>query len=123
MADINCNGGEIHISNEVIATIAYTAMLEVEGTNDYSTLAKGIMEKIFKKSFKGVELSIEENNVKIDINLVVKLNYNIKEVAKNVQEKVKNSVETMTGLNVVSVNVKIIDININKENKKESNEK
>lgn len=120
MAEINSNGGSVQISDDVIATIAYTAMLEVEGTKEYSTLAGDIIEKFFKKNFKGISLSIDNKEVSISINLVVKFNYKITDVAKEVQNKVKNAIEMMTGLNVICVNINVIGVDISKEDSKDS---
>lgn len=122
MAEINSNNGNVQISDDVIATIAYTAMLEVDGTKEYSTLAGDIIDKFFKKNFKGISLSIENKDVLVSINLVVKLNYKITEVAKDVQVKVKNAIEMMTGLNVISVNVNVVGVDITKDNIKQNNE-
>lgn len=122
MSEINNNKGSIQISDDVIATIAHTAMLEVEGTYDYSTLAGDIIEKFFKKNFKGISLSIENKNISISMNLVVKLNYKINDVAKKVQDKVKNAIEMMTGFNVICVNINVIGVDISKLKKKENTE-
>ena len=122
MSGINNNKGSIQISDDVIATIAHTAMLEVDGTYDYSTLAGDIIEKFFKKNFKGISLSIENKNISISMNLVVKLNYKINEVAKEVQNKVKNAIEMMTGFNVNCVNINVIGVDISKLKKKENTE-
>lgn len=126
MSEIN-NNGSVQISDDVIATIAYTAMLEVDGTYDYSTLAGDIIEKFFKKNTKGVSLSIQNKDISLSINLVVKLNYKINDVAKSVQNKVKNAIEMMTGLNVISVNINVIGVDIvkakPKEHAQESDEK
>jgi uncharacterized alkaline shock family protein YloU len=56
---------------------------------------------------KGVSISIEEGHVSVDLSLNVKYGYSIPEVSKNVQDKVAQAIESMTGLNVLDVNIKI----------------
>ena len=56
---------------------------------------------------KGVTTSIEEGHVSVNLSLNVKYGYSIPKVSKNVQEKVAQAIESMTGLNVLDVNVRI----------------
>jgi uncharacterized alkaline shock family protein YloU len=56
---------------------------------------------------KGVTTSIEEGHVPVNLSLNVKYGYSIPEVSKNVQEKVAQAIESMTGLNVLDVNIRI----------------
>ena len=51
-----------------------------------------------------------EKNVMIDVSIVLKMNDNIVEISKKVQDKIKNTVENMTGLEVVNVNVNISNV-------------
>lgn len=110
----NNNSSSVKISEDVFATIAHTALLEVDGTYDYSTLAGDILEKFFKKNTKGINLSIQDKTISFTINLVVKLNFKIDEVAKAVQSKVKSAIESMTDFTVTSVNVNVIGVDISK---------
>lgn len=118
MVQINSEVSNVQISEEVIATIAHTAMLEVEGTCDCTTLAGDIFDKFLKKSFKGINLNIENNEVNVNINLAVKVNFKIDEVAKETQKKVKNAIETMTGLKVRFVNINIVGLETSKNTTK-----
>lgn len=114
MSDIN-NNGKIKISTDVIGTIVYNSMIEIDGVYNCSN-SHNLINKIFKKNLNGINITIDKNeNINININLIVKINYNVNEVARNVQNKVKTAVETMTGLNVNLINVKIIDIDTSKE--------
>ncbi len=101
--------GTILISDEVICTIAAAAVMEVEGvvslnTNIGSDLAEMLGVKMLGK---GIKLTVEESNVTIECAVVLSYGYDVVEVAKNVQQSVKNAVESMTGFQVERVDVNV----------------
>ena len=99
--------GQIEIADEVIGVIAVTAALEVEGVVA-GAHSKGIGEFFGKKGHtKCVKVAKDENEAVVDMEIVVKFGTKVQKVAAEVQEKVKSTVETMTGLNVVVVNVSV----------------
>lgn len=106
--------GNVCISDDVIATIASIATKTVEGVFEMSgTITGGIVELFGKKNpSKGVKVTIAESDVKIDIFVVVSFGPKIPEIADEIQNKVKNEVEAMTGLNVKAVNVNVEGIRI-----------
>ncbi|NLM12246.1 MAG: Asp23/Gls24 family envelope stress response protein, partial [Epulopiscium sp.] len=103
-------------ADEVIAIIAGLAATEVEGIAGMSgNFAGGIAEVLGKKNLsKGVKVEVGESEVSIDLSIVIKFGYKIPEVAANVQKKVKNAVETMTGLSVIEVNLNITGVHFEK---------
>lgn len=109
--------GSIKIANEVVAIIAGLAATEVEGVAGMSGgITGGITEMLGMKNLsKGVKVEVGEKETAIDIFIIVEYGSRISDVAQNVQENVKTAVETMTGLNVVEVNVNVQGVNIPKE--------
>ncbi len=109
--------GNLNISNEVISTIANIAASEVAGVTALSSsIADGIVEKLGKKSLsKGIKVDTKDGEVKIDIFLIVSYGVKIPDVAREVQENVKKSIEAMAGLNVTQVNIHVQGINLEKE--------
>jgi uncharacterized alkaline shock family protein YloU len=105
----NNNCGQIKISNEVIATIANIAALEIEGVETTSTFA----DKLLKNN--GVKILMEEEDVNLELAITVDFGLSIHDTALKVQENVKNTVETMTGLKVSQVNIHVQGINFKKE--------
>jgi len=99
----------IKISNDAVAMYAGIAISEVQGVYGMSGTLAGITEAISgKKSYtKGVKVEVNENNAKIDVNIIVEYGARIPDVAFEIQTKVKKSVETMTGLKVSEVNVNV----------------
>jgi uncharacterized alkaline shock family protein YloU len=72
-----------------------------------------------KNLSKGVKVEMGEHDTAIDLFIIVDYGVNITEVGELVQQNVKASVESMTGLNVVEVNVSIQGVNIPKEESKD----
>ncbi len=102
--------GSIRISEDVVASIAALATSETAGVSGlYSTLTSDIVSFLSKKNLsKGVRIEIDEDGtVKIEIGFLALFGHNICEVAKQVQENVRSSVESMTGLKVTEVNVHV----------------
>ena len=113
--------GSIQISEDVVASVTGMAVLEVEGVCGLSSsIGTDIAEMLGMKTLsKGVRLSTTETGaLRIDCDVVSKFGQNIFELAKNVQENVKSSVESVTGLRVAEVNVTVCGIALAKDSKK-----
>lgn len=114
----------IEISNDVIAVIAGVAVSEVQGVASMSgSFAGGITEVLSgkKNMAKGIKVEKTDNTAKIDVNIIVEYGTRIPDVAFEIQNRVKKSVEGMTGFKVEEVNVHIQGVNtdIVKATKKE----
>lgn len=109
--------GQIQISDEVIAIIAGTAAAETEGVTLPSSAPVNTVKGFFgkKNQSKGVKVTVEESNALIEVEISVKFGINIKKACEEVQQKVKNAVETMTGLTVTGVNVVVSEVIVEKE--------
>ncbi|MGI6030443.1 MAG: Asp23/Gls24 family envelope stress response protein [Eubacteriales bacterium] len=109
--------GAVKIATEVIATITGTAANEVEGVVGITGgISNGIDKLLGKRSYsKGIKISVADQSVVIDLDITVHYGCNIPAVATAVQEKVKESVETMTGLTVEMVNVHIEGVEFQEE--------
>ncbi|HPT77883.1 MAG TPA: Asp23/Gls24 family envelope stress response protein [Candidatus Atribacteria bacterium] len=112
--------GKITFANEVVAIIAGLAASEIEGVAAMSGgIAGGIVEKLGRKNLsKGVKVEVGEKDTAIDLYIVVEYGARIPEIAWKIQENVKKAVETMTGLNVVEVNIHVQGVNFEKDPKK-----
>lgn len=99
----------IKISNDVVATYAGIAVSEVEGVYAMAGGFSGITEALSgKKNFaKGIKVDVGEKSTKIDVNIIVEYGARIPDVAFEIQTRVKKSVEAMTNLKVVEVNVHV----------------
>lgn len=104
----------IEISNDVIAVIAGVAVSEVQGVASMSGgFAGGITEVLSgkKNMAKGIKVEKTENTAKIDVNIIVEYGSRIPDIAFEIQNRVKKSVEGMTGFKVEEVNVHIQGVN------------
>lgn len=119
--DENVKYGTVKIANEVVAIIAGLAATEIDGVAGMSGGITGdITEMLGMKNLsKGVKVDVGEKETAIDIFIIVEYGSKISEVANSVQENVKSTVETMTGLHVIEVNVNVQGVNIPKEPKSE----
>ncbi len=122
--ETNKEYGNVNISDDVVAIIASVAATEIPGVVSMSGgITGGFSEMLgMKNSSKGVKVELKEDSAKIDVFIVVEYGKNISEIAKNVQNNVKNSVETMTDLKVVEMNVNVQGVNIPKETKVKNEE-
>lgn len=116
---ITTENGNIRISEEVVSVISAIAAKEVEGLAAMGgTLLENISDLITKKSpGKGVKVEFGEKGAVIDVHITVKFGVKIREVSLSIQEQVKNAVETMSGLNVDTVNVYVDGVDIEKVKK------
>lgn len=121
-ADDNTQIGEIKISEDVILTVAGLAVSEVKGITVVNSLTDGFVEKFVKKNYgKGIRVVMNENDVVIDIHIIVDYGLKIPDVAWELQETVKKSIETMTHLTCSKVNIFVESVNIEKEPKTADN--
>ncbi len=112
--EIKTENEGIQISNDVVAVIAGVAVSEVQGVSGMSGgFAGGITEVLSGKKnlAKGIKVEIEEDTAKIDVNIIVEYGSRIPDVAFEIQNRVKKSVENMTGLKVEEVNVHVQGVN------------
>ena len=109
--------GEVKIADEVVAIIAALAATEVEGVASMSgNITNEVIGKLgIKNLSKGVKVDVLEGVVTVSLALNLKYNYNIMDVTRKVQDKVKNAVENMTGLEVADVNIKVAGVEMEKQ--------
>lgn len=110
MSENKAMNGQIQIADEVIGVIAVTAAMEVDGVADGGG-SKSFVEFFGKKGqTKCVKVVKDENEAVLDMEIIVNFGTKVQVVAEEVQKKVKNAVETMTGLHVAVVNVSVAGI-------------
>ena len=104
--------GEVKIADEVVAIIAALAATEVEGVASMAgNITNELISRLGMKNLsKGVKVDVLEGVVTVSLALNFKYNYSIMDVSAKVQEKVKNAVENMTGLEVADVNIKVAGV-------------
>ena len=106
--------GEVKIADEVVAMIAGLAATEVEGVDSMAgNITNELVGKLGMKNLnKGVKVNVDAGHVSVELSLNMKYGCSIPAVSEEVQERVRTAVETMTGLTVLEVNIKIAGVNM-----------
>ena len=104
--------GEVRIASDVVAAIAALAATEIDGVYSMAgNITNELIGKLGMKNLsKGVKVDVLEGVVTVSLTLNLKYNYSVVEVSGKVQEKVKNAIENMTGLEVADVNIKVAGV-------------
>lgn len=104
--------GQVQIAGDVVAVIAGIAASEVDGVYKLAgNLSNEIASRLGRKNpAKGVKVDLIPGEVRVDLGIIVYYEYKIKKVSEQVQEKVKQAIETMTGLNVTKVNIRVAGV-------------
>ncbi|MBQ8653883.1 MAG: Asp23/Gls24 family envelope stress response protein [Clostridia bacterium] len=106
----------ITYANEVVATIAGVAAGEVEGIAGMCNVSGGILSKKANNVTRGVKVEIGTEEASVDVYLNVEYGTPIQKAAQDVQENIRKSIESMTGLHVVRVDVHVQGVSFEKEN-------
>ncbi|WP_307335049.1 Asp23/Gls24 family envelope stress response protein [Caldalkalibacillus uzonensis] len=117
--------GRVEIAPEVIQVIAGIAASEVDGVAYMNGGFVGeLVEKLGRKNLsKGVKVHLGEHHTVVDVSIVVQYGEHIPDVARQVQHRVKNGIEDMTGLEVVEVNVHVVGVQVSQPVKLNREEK
>lgn len=110
------NIGSVQIADDVVAMIASLAATEIDGVSALvGNISNELMSKVgMKKLTKGVKVDIIDNVVTIDLAIILEYGFNIPKTCQKVQDKVKTAIETMTGLTVSDVNIRISSVSMPK---------
>ncbi|WP_027339171.1 Asp23/Gls24 family envelope stress response protein [Halonatronum saccharophilum] len=108
--------GMVKISEEVISIISGLAAMECYGLVGMSSkgLHDGIARLLGSENLsKGIEVETTEDGVKVELYIIVEYGTKISEVANNVIDRVKYTLEDMTGVNVIEVNINVQGVRVN----------
>ena len=115
----------VKISDEAVATYAGIAVDDIQGVYSMAGgFADGISSVFTKKKdyAKGIKVDVGEKDAKIDVNIIVNYGARIPDVAFEIQNSVKKTVESMTGLNVVEVNVHVQGVHMKSDKPQDDEE-
>jgi uncharacterized alkaline shock family protein YloU len=107
--------GKIIIDEEVIAKTAGIAVMECYGLVGMSS--RGVQDGLadllgWENISKGVGVAIEDERVHLDLNIIVEYGTNIHEVAHNVMERVRYTLENKVGIEVVTIDVNVRGVRV-----------
>lgn len=113
--------GTTTIADTVVSTIAGIAIRDTEGVHSIgrgATKAIGaVAGKISGGSGAGraVKVEVGEKQTAIDVAIEVEYGIPIHELADQIRVHVTDAVETMTGLEVVEINIHVFDVHVPEE--------
>ncbi|MED4976125.1 MULTISPECIES: Asp23/Gls24 family envelope stress response protein [Heyndrickxia] len=114
--EINTHYGQIDISNEVVATLAGGAAIDcfgIVGMASKNQIKDGITEILRKENFsRGVIVRQQDEKVEIDMYIIVGYGTKISEIARNVQQKVKYTLNQTVGLSVDAINIYVQGVRV-----------
>jgi uncharacterized alkaline shock family protein YloU len=117
---LNTEDGRITVSEGVVQKIAGVACREVAGVHAmgtggsraFSALRERIPGSTGPNVAQGVGVEVGESEAAVDLQIVVEYGVSIADVGRSIQRNVKQSIERMTGLSVVEVNVSVDDVQL-----------
>ncbi|GAA2959111.1 Asp23/Gls24 family envelope stress response protein [Streptomyces flavovirens] len=110
--------GTTTIADGVVATIAGIAVRETDGVHSVGRgPAKAVGAVTGRRSGSSgagrvVKVEVGEKEAAIDVDVEVEYGIPIHELADRIRAQVKDAVETMTGLDVVEININVFDVHI-----------
>ena len=111
----NSDLGEFRLVTMYLLLFPAMAAMEVDGVVAMAgNITAELVSKLgMKKLSKGVRVDVVDNTVMVDLSIILRINENIVTISKKVQDKVKTTVENMTGMEVANVNVNIASVATN----------
>lgn len=108
--------GSVKIADDVVAMIAALAATEVDGVAAMAgNITHELMNKMgYRNLTRGVRVEVYNKKVKVDLSVMIEYGYNIPATGQKIQVKVQGAIESMTGLKVTDVNVRIVGVNMAK---------
>ncbi len=121
--DANSNG-MVYFATDVVATIAGLAVTEVEGVANTVGTTGGFADIFTRRGqantrnlTRGIKVEVANNEVSVDVTIVVEYGSPVPEVASGIQENVKKAIETMTGMAVKNIDVHVVGVSFERENR------
>ena len=110
--------GQITVAESVVQKIAGKACREIagvhamgtSGTRAFGSFRERIPGSTGPNIAQGVGVEVGETEAAIDLDIVVEYGTSIAELGRSIQRNVKQTVERMTGLRVVEVNIAVDDV-------------
>jgi uncharacterized alkaline shock family protein YloU len=110
-------GGKIHMSEEVVATIAGMAARDIDGIH---ALGKSRLINFGDSPSRGVEAEVGQKEAALDLEVVIEYGCDLRTIAGQLRDKVSEQVEMMAGRKVVEVNLDVIGVHLPEKDENKS---
>ena len=119
--------GKISVAEGVVQKIAGMACREIAGvysmgtstTRAFGAIRQRIPGSSGPNVAQGVGVEVGESQAAIDLDIVIEYGASIADLGRSIQRNVKQSIERMTGLEVVEVNVSVDDVHLPSQEEEE----
>lgn len=116
------SNGTVCFASDVLATIAGLALTEIEGITNNAGFSALLAEKLSRKAqnniknlTRGIKVDVNGKDVSVTVTATLEYGYSVPDVSREIQEGIKKTIETMTGMNVVNVDVHVTSLSFEKE--------
>ena len=104
--------GSVRIATDVVPLIAALASQDVEGVTPLQDKKNLSLKINLRRLTRGIKVDIKGRTVSVDMAIGILYGYQVPEISGKVQSSVKTAIETMTGLEVSDVNVRIASVSM-----------
>jgi len=102
--------GKTTVAPEVLTTVARMAALSVPGVSRMAAVPGGVNRIFQRGASEGVRIHISSDVITADLYLVVKGDFNLREVGREVQQQVARAIQEMIGMDVARIDIHVEDI-------------
>ncbi len=102
--------GRTTIAPDVLTSIARLTTLSVPGVSRLTAIPGAVDRFLKKADTEGVRISVENNTVYADLYVVLLQDVNVRDVSRNIQQKVARAISDMVGMEIGKINVHVEDI-------------
>jgi uncharacterized alkaline shock family protein YloU len=100
--------GKVTIAPDVLVSIARLTTLATPGVAHLSST--GMRALLGGKESGGVRVTVENDQVTVDVRIVVEHDANMLQLSQNLQAKIARAIQKMVGMDVSAVNIYIEDV-------------
>lgn len=114
MLQIETSKGNIYYSSELIKNIVVLSTMECNGVISMTNrnIKKSFNENLKDNMNNGVKVTLVDKKLNVDVFVIVKYGVKVAVIANEIIQKVKNNVESYTGLIVNSITVNVQGVSI-----------
>jgi uncharacterized alkaline shock family protein YloU len=106
--------GKTTIAPDVLVSIAKLTALSVPGVSRLAMIP-GAAGWFRKEMSEGVQITVENNTVYADLFVIIKKEFNVREVSHSIQHQVSRAISEMVGMEIGKVNIHVEDIDYSTE--------
>lgn len=102
-------GGDITMSEGVVATIAGLAARQIQGIH---SLGKSRLISFGDSPTRGVDAEVGSREAALDLDVIIEYGVDLRKVAGELRKRISDEVDKMAGRQVVEVNINVVDVHL-----------